>query len=90
MGQFNTATTFRSHLDFPVSFRAAPTLTTDTASNFCAQHGGANPAISAIALVGYTDTSVHLESTVAGQTAGNCAMLTALSGNPWIAISAEL
>lgn len=90
-GNMYTATGYRGVMKLPVSMRAAPTMTTDTVTNFYVQTNGLNYGSSALSLIDSTLTEIWVNvTTTSAATAGHGATLVNAAGTPWIALSAEL
>lgn len=89
-GYIYTATSYRGVVNFPVTMRAAPTLTTDTVTNFSAQAAIGNLPLSALSLIGSSTNEAWLDSICSAGTAGQGAALISTAGTPWIAFSSEL
>jgi hypothetical protein len=86
MGHGINSTTMRVMLQFPVTMRSSPTLT--TGGTFIWGYGN---SVSAIAAASYTYNTFSLDCTTTGLTAFGAYMLTdAGSNNSYIAVASEL
>jgi hypothetical protein len=90
-GAVASATTFRAHVGFPVTMRAAPAAveTTGTAGNYSLLVGVALIA-TAVAVSSSTTRGMGLNMTSSGMTAGVAGMFRSETSNVFLGFSAEL
>jgi len=87
-----TATNARYPLQFPVTMRAAPSLTVSGVGDFQVRHGATNSDTTNLTLAGGDAQTAYLSATVAsGLTAGQASALSGDGGGTrWIRFSADL
>jgi hypothetical protein len=88
--QNHTTTDSRGLWQFPVTMRAAPTITTSTLSNFWVQSGGGSATPSAFTTSSATQDGVYMIFTMPVVVLGYAGNLIRQTGTAFIAASAEL
>jgi hypothetical protein len=88
-GQASSTTGLSYVYPFPVTMRAAPTVTFSAAGNFFAQAGGFNNTPSAITSSDPTPNNTGIVATVASTVAGYASVLVRQTGTAFVQASAE-
>ena len=91
IGFVDTATNFICHIPIPITMRAAPTVALSAGNTFQTRNsGGATTAITAVSAPTIAATSIQINATVSGMTAGQAALLRDIGVTSFIQASAEL